>query len=98
MPILAIFINRVEQFKPTKPRRLVMGTKGVGTRDARGWFHNQNQVGSWRCPCWALILVPNYVMLVLRNEGGIPHHMQVLSYTGPRDQFKEATLNRMFSV
>ena len=28
---------------------------------------------------WALIslgLVPNYVVLVLRNEGGGPHHMQ----------------------
>ena len=47
-----------------------------------------NRVGSWRWPCgfctmtsWALIyyslgLVPNYVVLVIGNEGGDPRHMQ----------------------
>ena len=43
-------------------------------------------MGSWRWPCgrvalhiittWALGLLPNYVMLVLGNEGGSPHRMQ----------------------
>ena len=27
-------------FKPTKPRGLVMGSKGVGTWDSRGWLYN----------------------------------------------------------
>ena len=42
-----------------------------------------NRVGSWRWSCgfafittWALGLVPNYVVLVLGNEGGGSHHMQ----------------------
>jgi hypothetical protein len=45
------------------------------------------QVGSWRWPCasayhyylgfgCSLGLVPNYVVLVLGNESGGPHHMQ----------------------
>jgi hypothetical protein len=42
-----------------------------------------------------LSLVPNYVMLVLGNEGG---SLSYTSYTGPKDWFKEATLNMVFSV
>ena len=46
-----------------------------------------NWVGSWRWPCgfcalllvglWSSLgLVPNYVVLILGNEGGGPHHIQ----------------------
>ena len=41
MPILGIlFMGRGGRFKPTNPRGSVMGSKGVGTHDARGWFYN----------------------------------------------------------
>jgi hypothetical protein len=35
-------------------------------------------------------LVPNYVVLVLGNEGGGGSSYASLSYTGPRDWLKEA--------
>ena len=39
----------------------------------------------------ARVLVPNYVVLVLFNEGGGPHHMLGQSYMGPMDWFEEAS-------
>jgi hypothetical protein len=38
-----------------------------------------------------LDLVPNYVVLVLGNEGGGPHHMQGCYTWGPMDWFKEGS-------
>ena len=59
--------------KPTKPRGLVVGSKGVSTRDARGrfynwtgWDHGGGHVGLWS----SLGPIPNYVILVLGNDGG----------------------------
>ena len=36
-------------------------------------------------------IVPNYVMLVLGNEGASPHHIRGPSYIGPMDWFKKAS-------
>ena len=54
------------------------------------------KVATWLCApllvgLWSnLGLVPNYVVLVLGNEGvGLSSHAR-LSYTGPMDWFKEA--------
>ena len=56
-----------------------MGTKGVGTWDARGRFYNRTRWdhggGHVRISS-SLGLVPNYVVLVLGNEGVDPHRMQ----------------------
>ena len=73
MPILAILFPRgtVDAHK----------VKGVGTRNARGrfydqtgWDHGGDHLGIWS----SLGLVLNYVVLLLGNEGGSPHHMQKL--------------------
>ena len=62
------------------------------------------EVATWLCATlvvelWSSLgLVPNYVVSVLGNEGGGSLSYARLSYTGPRDQIKEATLNRIFSV
>ena len=48
-------------------------------------------VGSWMWPCWTLIIVPNCVVLVLRNEGGILIICKVVIH-GIRDQCKELVI------
>ena len=39
----------------------------------------------------SLDLVPSFVVLILGNEGGGPHHMQGCHIRGPMDWFKEAS-------
>jgi hypothetical protein len=56
-------------------------TKGVDTWDARWWFSNRTRWDHGGGHVALLIvtildLVPNYVVLVLGNEGGGPHHVQ----------------------
>ena len=70
-------------FKPTKPRgrlwiqrELILDIKEVGTWDARGWFYNRTgwDLGGDRVGLRSSLgLVPNYIVLVLGNEGGCRH-------------------------
>ena len=79
--------------KPTKPRGLVVGNKGISTWDARGRFYNRS---GWDCGGGhvglrsSLSLVPNYVVLALGNEGRGTSSYESLSYTCPKDWLKEA--------
>ena len=61
-------------FKLAKPRGPIMDIKGVGTLDARRGFCNQTMWhhgdGSRVRISSRLGLVPDYVVLVLGNEGG----------------------------
>ena len=50
------------------------------------WFCALLLVGLW----FSLVLVPNYVVLVLGNTCGDPHHVQRSSCTGLMEWFKEA--------
>ena len=50
-----------------------------------GWDHGRGRVALHTSTSWALISLsraPNYVVLVLGNEGGGPHHMQACHIRG----------------
>ena len=60
-------------------RGLIMGSKGVGTHDAKGRFYNRTEWdhGSGHVGLRSSLgLVLSYVGLVLGNEVGGSHHMQ----------------------
>ena len=83
MPILALLFTR-GGIKPTKPRGLVTGNKGVvlwdvgfGTWDTRGRFYNWTEWdhGGGHVGISSILgPVPNYVVLVISNEGGLHRH------------------------
>ena len=86
MPILAIPF--------TMPKWSFPGMQGDGFASELGGIM---EVAVWLCVplllgLWCnLGLVPNYVVLVLGNEGGGPYHMQGCITRGHMDWFKEAS-------
>ena len=82
MRILAILFTTPRRYAHKAQKGHFLGCKGVGSRDARWWFCKRTRwdhggslpllLGLW----YTLGLVPNYVVLVLGNEDGGPHHLQ----------------------